>query len=83
MGDYPAVISDHALLRWLEREHGLNVEELRAELLAEAKPFLRVGAVTFRLGSVWGVAERGYLKTVVPEKPSSVAIGAHMTRVRR
>ncbi|TCT35395.1 hypothetical protein [Martelella mediterranea] len=39
-----AVVSDHALLRYLERRHGLDVEGLRAEICAACRDGVRYGA---------------------------------------
>lgn len=37
-------ISDHALLRWLERVHEIDVEAFRQQLLHEVAPAAVVGA---------------------------------------
>ena len=37
------VITDHALLRWLERVHGIDVEWMRSQLAAEVAPYVGVG----------------------------------------
>ena len=39
-----AVVSDHALLRYLERKHGLDVESLRAEIREACRDGVRFGA---------------------------------------
>ncbi|TCT41173.1 hypothetical protein EDC90_1007150 [Martelella mediterranea] len=39
-----AVVSDHALLRYLERKHGLDVEALRAEIRTACRDGVRYGA---------------------------------------
>lgn len=36
-------ITDHAVLRWLERVHGLDVEGMRAQLLADIGPLAAMG----------------------------------------
>jgi hypothetical protein len=48
-------ITDHALLRWLDRVHGLEVEPLRAEMLAQVGPCLGAGARGVRIGDNWFV----------------------------
>jgi len=42
-GLYP-VVSDHAVLRFLERCHGLDVEAIRAEMRSVVKNGVRLGA---------------------------------------
>lgn len=37
-------ISDHAVLRWLERVHGIDVEGFRQELRAQVEPAIVVGS---------------------------------------
>lgn len=37
-------ITDHAVLRWLERVHGLDIEGMRAQLLADIGPLAAMGA---------------------------------------
>jgi hypothetical protein len=37
-------ITDHAVLRWLERVHGLDIEGMRAQLLADIGPLATMGA---------------------------------------
>lgn len=41
----PVVVTDHALLRWLERIHGIDVEGFREMLQAEATAALRAYGV--------------------------------------
>ncbi len=37
MSDLGFRVSDHAVLRWLERVHGIDVDHFRAEILAEVE----------------------------------------------
>lgn len=67
-------VSDHALLRWFERAHGVPVEDLRRQLE------LRIDAAADRMGEGWpacsaahvdGMTFRitnGVVATVVPGK---------------
>lgn len=82
MPAFKPVVGDHALLRWLEREHGLDVEGLRRLLLEEARPYLEAGAVSFPIGKsgCYGSAARGALITVLPCRPSSMRTGRHFNK---
>lgn len=60
-------ISDHALLRWLERVHGINMAHYRAELLRMTEHQLSAGATTWYSGPVKFVARNGVLITIVDE----------------
>lgn len=42
-GRYP-IVSDHALLRFLERRHGLDVEAIRADIRSLVETGVRYGA---------------------------------------
>lgn len=37
-------MTDHAVLRWLERVHGLDIEGMRAQLLTDIGPLATMGA---------------------------------------
>ena len=64
------IITDHALLRWLEREHEIEVEWFRERLREEVEPFLRMKSVGFPIGnSCWGrAAQGGILATVIKKQ---------------
>lgn len=60
-------ISDHALIRWMDRVHGVPMETFRADLEETVRSAL--GGGTCRLvrdGFVY-VIDRGYLVTVKPK----------------
>lgn len=63
------VVTDHALVRWLERHHGFDLEPFRAELAALTEPYVaikaRAGAVTPQL---WVILDGVKVVTVSPEK---------------
>jgi hypothetical protein len=77
------VISDHALIRWLERQYGMPTEEYRRELETIAKPYIEAGAVGCRAGDMWLVINQGVVVTVITEKPSHGTRMAHSERNRR
>jgi len=51
--DRPAVtVTDHAILRWLEREHDIDVEAIREHLAGLAANGARLGAAGVKIGKV-------------------------------
>ena len=63
------IVSDHALIRWLHRVRGVDMEALRAELATIAQPFADVGARHAEIGGFWFVFLDGTLVTITPERP--------------
>jgi hypothetical protein len=58
-------VSDHVIIRWLERVRGVDVEAIRREILAEAGPAAAMGAKTVRKAGRTFVIERGCIVTVL------------------
>lgn len=66
---FEPTVSDHAVVRWLERVRGIDIEAVRAEILdqgreqwaAEGAVYVRVPALGVSL-----VAEQGRIITIVP-----------------
>lgn len=58
-------ISDHALLRWLERVHGIDVEFFRQKLLDETRDYIAVGATTIKRDGATYIIKDGILVTVI------------------
>lgn len=63
----PLRITDHAVMRWLERVHGINVEFFRNEIVEIAGPAAAVGASALRKGGVIYVIKDGAVVTVTPD----------------
>ncbi len=67
-----ATVSDHALLRWLERHLLIDIEAVRESILTpERLDAIRCGAARIHCraeGVVLVVAEDGTIKTVLPTK---------------
>jgi hypothetical protein len=68
-GDPKEIITDHAVLRWLERKHGINVAVIRETILT---PMLRKAVENqkpyktyYSDGDVVFVIDRGAIQTVV------------------
>jgi hypothetical protein len=64
-------VTDHALLRWIERQYGLDVEAMRDELHEMTRSSVAACAVGCPAGDLWAVIERGRVVTVVQNKPST------------
>ena len=61
------MVSDHAVVRWLERMEGLDLEAVRAKIASEAKPHLgTVGTVALGGGLVM-LIDRNRVVTIMPE----------------
>lgn len=70
------VVSDHALLRWLERHLEVDLEAVRASILTpERVAAIRCGAVLIHCrveGVTLVVAQDGTIKTCLPTKNRTV-----------
>jgi len=68
----PLQVSDHAVVRWIERVHGIDMDAIRSRIVAEMGKAVamgkRVGQDTFtvRAGSHKFVVKRGVIVTVLP-----------------
>jgi hypothetical protein len=61
-------VSDHAVLRWLERVHGIDVEFFRDQVREIAGPAAAVGASALtRDGFVYVISPTGTVVSVVPD----------------
>lgn len=58
-------ITDHALLRWLERVHGINIDFFRQQLLDETRDYITTGAATVRKDGIVYIFKNGKLITVL------------------
>ena len=72
----PAVIvTDHALLRWLERVYGIDMKFFRNCVASEAQALADVGACGGYVGDQWFVLDGPTLVTVLPERPREAQRG--------
>lgn len=60
-----ASVTDHALLRWLERVHGIDIDFFRQQLLDETRDYIATGAATVRKDGVVYIFKNGKLITVL------------------
>lgn len=63
-------VTDHALVRWLERAHDIDMEHFRAEMAALAQPFVDLKVKNAEIGGLWFVFDDNRLITVTPDKPT-------------
>jgi len=70
-------ISDHALVRWLERAHDIDMEDFRSKLAVLAQPFFDARLKHAEIGGFWFVFDGGGLVTVTPTKPSISQLHRH------
>lgn len=61
-------VTDHALVRWLERVHGMDMEFFRDQIRAIAGPAAAVGASGWkRDGFIYVISPGGAVVTVKPD----------------
>lgn len=65
------VVTDHALLRYLERAQGFNLEALRRELARAAAKAIAHGAPVAIYGGGKLVIENNVVRTVLPREATS------------
>lgn len=70
-------VTDHALVRWLERARGIEMEELRKTLAELAQPYVDLGVRHAEIDGVWAVFDGPVLKTVVPNRPKPAQISSN------
>lgn len=78
------VITDHAVLRWIERVYGIDLAAIRAEIRALAEPAASLGAtkvstngVTIEIAASARYGGDKVVTTILPaEKPGVAHIGA-------
>jgi hypothetical protein len=62
------VVSDHALVRWLERAHGIDMEFFRRKLAGEVGHAAQAGASGLVLNGLRFALDGGRVITVTPVK---------------
>jgi hypothetical protein len=70
-------ITDHALLRWLQRAHDIDMDAFRAELEQIAAPYAAMKVKHVEVAGVWFVFDNNRLVTVTPEKPAVSQMRRH------
>ena len=75
-------ISDHALVRWIERAHGIDTESFRETLAEVAAPYAALRVKYAEIGGLWFVFDGAVLVTVLPERPKFPSVIRNDTRSR-
>lgn len=75
-------ISDHAIVRFLQRKHGITREEIMAELFGESVP-TALPAGHYKRGEVWVVVEDNCIVTVLSDAEKRVRENGTSSRARR
>lgn len=76
-----ATVTDHALVRWLERVHGLDLDSVRREIEAIATPAVAAGAVSVSHGGfTLMISSFGAVTTVVE---GTGRTGAHLRGLQK
>ena len=77
-------ISDHALLRWIERQYGLDVEKYRSELQTLLLPHVTTRPKYAPVADLWAVFDNhpayAVVVTLLPCKPTRAASKRHDDR---
>jgi hypothetical protein len=60
-------VSDHAIIRWLEPVEGLDLDIIRADILAVAGAAAACGAKVLRKGGHTFILDRGAVITILPD----------------
>lgn len=66
-------VTDHALIRWLERVHGIDMEFFRRACAAECQHIIDAGASGGWVGDHWAVVKSGAVITIRDDKPHNMA----------
>ncbi|MDE2096607.1 MAG: hypothetical protein KGL39_05115 [Patescibacteria group bacterium] len=69
--------SDHAVLRWMERQYGIDVGKYRRDLEALVLPYVAARAMYAPVGDLWAVLDGAKIVTVNSDKPDPRATGKH------
>lgn len=69
MSDAEPIITDHALVRWLERRHGIDMDFFRRKILEEVRDRYVVGCKRTKLNGLIYRFSDGRLVTVVRNGP--------------
>lgn len=72
---YDPVVTDHAVVRWLERVHGLDIDAVRRAVLAEGREtWLAAGATAIHAHQIGVtlIAEKGRVITIKPQTKRGV-----------
>lgn len=69
-----AAVSDHAVLRYIERKHGVDVDGLRAIISEIVQSAVRAGASKVSHDGMTFVLRNGVVCTVIPGESASASV---------
>lgn len=64
-------VSDHALVRWLERVGGIDMDFFRREIAERCGDIAMSGASGAWIDEHWAVFDHGKVVTFLPDKPKT------------
>lgn len=73
-------VTDHAVVRYLERALGLDVEAVRTEIARAVKRGIAEGASGVRVGGLWFRLEGAVVVTVLPGSSADLRTGRRPRR---
>lgn len=73
-------VTDHAVVRYLERALGIDVDAVRGEIARAVKRGIAEGASGVRVGGLWFRLEGAVVVTVLPNSSADVRIGRRPRR---
>lgn len=62
------IVTDHAVIRWMERKMGLDIESIRDEIESHAMPAIKAGALSVVVGKVRLIFEDGHVLSVIDSR---------------
>lgn len=72
-------VSDHALVQWLKRRHGFDVEAEREEIARLCRDGARSGAIAIYDGEIMFILRKGCVVTVIAKGVEDVKNGFEVT----
>lgn len=71
------IITDHVIIRWLERVHGIDLTRFREEIAVAVQPFIDLRAQHAVHGPFWIQLDGAKVITVLEHKPKVKATAQH------
>lgn len=63
------IVTDHALIRYLERVQGLDMEWFRNHVHEIVEPYVKARVANVEIGGFWFIFRNGKLVTISPDRP--------------
>lgn len=78
-------VTDHSVLRWLERVQGVDIEAIRLHIWEICAPAIKAGATCIRADGVKYEFQNGKVITVVPGNatPGKISRETTQTKIKR